>query len=97
VTQKAGLLSERPRWGLGCAFLDYDRDSLLDIFVANYIDFDIDSAPVPESDMCRYKGVKVACGPGGLPGGKNVLYHNRGNGTFDDVSTRAGINRASGP
>jgi hypothetical protein len=96
VTQKSGLRTERSRWGIGCAFLDYDRDGYLDIFVANYIDFDVDSAPVPDSGLCRYKGVKVACGPGGLPGGKNVLYHNRGNGTFEDVSVKAGITRASG-
>jgi hypothetical protein len=96
VTQRAGLLSNRRRWGSGCAFLDYDRDGYLDIFVANYIDFDIDSAPVPESGLCLYKGIRVACGPPGLPGGKNVLFHNNGNGTFADVSEAAGITKASG-
>ncbi len=96
VTQKAGLISNRKRWGSGCAFLDYDRDGYLDLFVANYIDFDIDSAPVPESGLCLYKGIRVACGPPGLPGGKNVLYHNNGNGTFTDVSEAAGITKASG-
>jgi enediyne biosynthesis protein E4 len=96
VTQRAGLLSNRRRWGSGCAFLDYDRDGYLDIFVANYIDFDIDSAPVPESGLCLYKGIRVACGPPGLPGGKNVLFHNNGNGKFADVSEVAGITKASG-
>lgn len=95
VTQKAHLSGSRPRWGTGCAFLDYDRDGYLDLFVANYIDFDIESAPVPESGLCRYKGIKVACGPPGLPGGKNALYHNKGDGTFEDVSDKAGITRAS--
>ena len=96
VSARAGLRTAKPRWGAGCAFLDYDRDGRLDVFAANYIDFDLASAPVPESGLCRYKGIPVACGPPGLPGGKNVLYHNAGNGTFEDVSERAGITRASG-
>jgi len=96
VTHKVGLLSSRKRWGSGCTFLDYDRDGYLDLFVANYIDFDIDSAPVPESGLCLYKGIRVACGPPGLPGGKNALYHNNGNGTFVDVSEASGITRAKG-
>jgi enediyne biosynthesis protein E4 len=96
VTSRAGLKTMRGRWGAGCAFLDYDRDGRLDLFAANYIDLDLASAPLPESGLCRYKGIPVACGPPGLPGGKNVLYHNAGNGTFEDVSERAGITRASG-
>ncbi len=91
VTARAGLVSSRSRWGTGCAFLDYDRDGRLDLFAANYIDLDLKTAPVPESGLCRYKGVLVACGPPGLPGGKNVLYHNLGDGRFEDVSQRAGI------
>jgi hypothetical protein len=96
VTERAGLKSSKPRWGAGCAFLDYDRDGRLDLFAANYIDFDLASTPVPESGLCRYKGLPVACGPPGLPGGKNVLYHNSGGGRFEDVSERTGITRASG-
>ncbi|HVR71763.1 MAG TPA: CRTAC1 family protein [Vicinamibacteria bacterium] len=96
VTAKAGLLSPRARWGTGCAFLDYDRDGRLDLLAANYIDLDLKTAPTPDSGLCRYKGVPVACGPPGLPGGKNVLYRNRGDGTFEDVSLRAGILKASG-
>jgi hypothetical protein len=96
VTAPSGLTSAKPRWGAGCAFLDYDRDGRLDLFAANYIDFDLASAPVPESGLCRYKGMPVACGPPGLPGGKNVLYRNTGKGSFEDVSDRAGITRASG-
>src|SRR3954447_19327477 len=96
VTRAAGLAGTRPRWGTGCAFLDYDRDGRLDLFVANYIDLDLATAPTPDSGLCRYKGIKVACGPPGLVGGKNVLYHNRGNGTFEDVSGRAGVTRATG-
>jgi hypothetical protein len=96
VTARAGLLSPRTRWGTGCAFLDYDRDGRLDLFIANYIDLDLATAPTPDSGLCRYKGIKVACGPPGLPGGRNLLYHNRGDGTFEDVSDKAGITRGGG-
>jgi enediyne biosynthesis protein E4 len=96
VTAKAGLTDSGNRWGTGCAFLDYDRDGRLDLFVANYIDMDLKTTATPETGLCRYKGVPVACGPPGLKGGKNVLYHNRGDGTFEDVSERAGITRTTG-
>jgi hypothetical protein len=96
ASRAAGLATPKPRWGAGCAFLDYDRDGHLDLFAANYIDFDLASAPVPESGLCRYKGLPVACGPPGLTGGRNVLYRNTGKGTFEDVSERTGITRASG-
>ena len=79
------------RWNTGCAFVDYDRDGHLDLFVANYIDFDPKTAPLPESGPCLYKGLMVACGPPGLQGGKNILFHNNGDGTFRDVSAKAGI------
>jgi hypothetical protein len=96
VSKRAGLETGRSRWGAGCAFLDLDRNGRLDIFAANYIDLDLATAPVPESGLCRYKGLPVACGPPGLPGGKNVLYRNQGDGTFADVSVAAGITRAHG-
>ena len=91
VTEKAGLRQSKVRWNTGCAFLDYDRDGHLDLFVANYIDFDIKTAPLPEAAGCAYKGIQVACGPPGLNGGKNILYHNNGDGTFRDVSEKAGM------
>jgi hypothetical protein len=96
MTQKAGLSQSRTRWNSGCAFLDYDRDGHLDLFVANYIDFDIKTAPVPESGACMYKGIQVACGPPGLEGGQNLLYHNNGDGTFTDVSEKSGMNTSIG-
>ncbi|HYT66004.1 MAG TPA: CRTAC1 family protein [Vicinamibacterales bacterium] len=96
VTRAAGLMQPRTRWGTGCAFLDYDRDGRLDLFVANYIDLDLRTAPTPDSGLCRYKGVPVACGPPGLPGGKNAMYHNKGDGSFADVSQTSGIAGASG-
>lgn len=96
VTRRTGILNTRQRWGTGCAFLDYDRDGYLDLFVANYIDFDLESAPGPESGLCRYKGLKIACGPPGLKGGTNVLYLNKGNGTFEDVSEKSRVAHGAG-
>jgi enediyne biosynthesis protein E4 len=96
VTDKAGVGGKGTRWNTGCAFVDYDRDGRLDLFVANYIDLDLKTAPVPESGPCLYKGVMVACGPPGLQGGKNILYHNNGDGTFTDVSEPSGITKANG-
>ena len=96
VTTAAGLMHPHNRWSTGCAFLDYDRDGRLDLFAANYIDLDLSSTPTPESGLCRYKGLAVACGPPGLPDAKNLLYHNRGDGTFQDVSETSGITRAAG-
>jgi hypothetical protein len=96
VSEKAGVAGSGKRWSTGCAFVDYDRDGKLDLFVANYIDMDLATAPVPESGPCLYKGVMVACGPPGLNGGKNVVYHNNGDGTFRDVSESAGILQANG-
>jgi hypothetical protein len=95
VTRRAGLTTPR-RWGAGCAFLDFDRDGQLDLFTANYIDMELETTPVPDSGLCRYKGMPVACGPPGLKGGRNALYRNRGDGTFEDVSERAGISAAAG-
>jgi hypothetical protein len=96
VTATALPRDKSPRWGAGCAFVDYDRDGRLDLFAANYIDLDLATAPVPESGVCKYKGVPVACGPPGLRGGTNVLYRNTGKGTFEDVSVGSGITRANG-
>ena len=96
VSDKAGVAGNGKRWNTGCAFVDYDRDGRLDLFVANYIDLDLATAPVPESGPCLYKGVMVACGPPGLNGGKNILYRNKRDGTFEDVSEKAGILKANG-
>jgi len=96
VTKEAGLLSAQPRFGTGCAFLDYDRDGHLDLFVSNYVKFDI-SVPRPgEPGSCHYQGVPVFCGPRGLPYGHHSLYHNNGDGTFTDVTASSGIGKAEG-
>ena len=92
VTRKTGLYTKRRLWGVGCSFLDYDRDSDLDLFVSNYIDFDPESAPRPgENSNCVWKGIPVMCGPRGLKGLPSNLYRNEGDGTFTDVSEQAGI------
>ncbi len=95
VAVKAGVTTDpghgQHRWNTGCAFLDYDRDGHLDLFITNYIDFDPKTAPLPQSGPCLYKGLMVACGPPGLKGGKNILFHNKGDGTFSDVSAKSGI------
>jgi ASPIC and UnbV./FG-GAP repeat. len=100
VAAKAGVTTRTTsglkRWNTGCAFLDYDRDGHLDLFVGNYIDFDPKTAPLPESGPCLYKGIMVACGPPGLQGGKNILFRNNGNGTFTDVSKPSGILKTAG-
>jgi len=96
VTAPAGLKDPKTRWATGCAFLDYDRDGKLDLFIANYIDLDLATAPTPDSGLCKFKGVAVACGPPGLTGGRNALYHNAGDGRFADVSETSGIARANG-
>jgi hypothetical protein len=92
VTRKAGVYDERVRWGSGCTFLDYDRDGYLDLFVCNYIQLDPEKTGAPgESATCQWKGIPVMCGPRGLTGDTNVLYHNNGDGTFTDVSQKSGI------
>jgi hypothetical protein len=96
VTKAAGLWNDQPRWGAGCSFLDYNRDGHLDLFVSNYVRFSFEHAPVPgENVNCNWKGVPVECGPRGLPTGRHSLYRNNGDGTFTDVSQKAGIASAT--
>jgi hypothetical protein len=90
VTPKAGVGD--PRWSTGAAFVDYDNDGKLDLFVANYVDFDVNNLPeFGKGRTCQFKGVPVQCGPRGLKGAGDSLYHNNGDGTFTDVSRKAGV------
>jgi enediyne biosynthesis protein E4 len=98
VSERAGVAGSGTRWGAGCCFLDYDRDGRLDLFVASYLNFDPAHAPRPgDSAYCRYNDIPVPCGPLGFAGGTNILYRNRGDGTFADVSEQSGIARPRGP
>jgi len=97
VSEKAGVTGSTDRWGAGCCFLDYDRDGHLDLFVANYVSYDPARAPKPgEAMYCLYNDIPVPCGPQGFTGGTNILYRNRGDGTFVDVSEESGIARPRG-
>ncbi|MFZ0593973.1 MAG: CRTAC1 family protein [Bryobacteraceae bacterium] len=94
-TEARGLEQSSRRWSTGCAFIDYDRDGYLDLFVAHYVDFDPAKTPRPgESAQCTWKGMPVLCGPRGLPGETMSLYHNDGHGHFTDVSDKAGVSGA---
>jgi enediyne biosynthesis protein E4 len=95
VTTKAGVGD--PRWSTGAAFVDYDNDGKLDLFVSNYVDFDLNHLPeFGQGRTCQFKGVPVQCGPRGLPGAGDSLYHNNGDGTFTDVSRKAGVSDGNG-
>jgi len=97
VTSSANLAAKADRWGSGCTFVDFDRDGRLDLFVANYLAFDLATASEPgKGPNCLWKGVAVNCGPKGLPTDTNLLYRNNGDGTFADVSARSGVDRVTG-
>lgn len=97
VTKAAGLPVSGTRWGAGCSWLDYDRDGFVDLFVSNYVGLDLRRAPKPgSSPNCLWRGMKVFCGPLGLPKAQNTLYRNRGDGTFEDVSLKTGTLKPGG-
>jgi hypothetical protein len=92
ASKPAGLWDEQRRWSTGCAFLDYDRDGHLDLFVSHYVDLDLEHTPEPGSGgWCQWKGIPVMCGPRGLKGARNQLFHGNADGTFTDVSDRSGV------
>ena len=95
VTQTAGV--NDPRWSTGAAFVDYDHDGKLDLFVANYVEYDLNNLPEFGKDKtCQYKGVAVQCGPRGMRGAGDSLFRNNGDGTFTDVSKKAGVSDPNG-
>jgi len=95
VTSKAGVADGR--WSTGAAFGDYDGDGFVDLMVANYVDFHLDDLPgFGKSPNCKYRGLDVQCGPRGLKGAGDALFHNNGDGTFSDVSKSAGVSDPNG-
>jgi hypothetical protein len=94
VTTQAGLGSDSG-WATGAAFGDYDGDGWADLFVAHYVDLDLKDLPeFGSKPTCQYHGINVQCGPRGLKGSPDALYHNNGNGTFTEVSKAAGVDDA---
>jgi len=96
VTQQAGLTNDTG-WATGATFGDYDSDGYADLFVSDYVDFHLDDLPkFGSSKTCQYHGVAVQCGPAGLKGYRDYLFHNNGNGTFKEVSKQAGVDDPKG-
>jgi hypothetical protein len=95
VTAQAGV-GNPGRWGTSAAFGDYDRDGHLDLYVANYVDLDLNNLPkFGSTPFCQYRGIAVSCGPRGLSGSRDRLYHNNGDGTFNDVTEAMNIDADS--
>lgn len=95
VAEKAGVTLGN--WSTGATFGDYDGDGRLDLFVPGYIHYDMNNPPIPGSkavaySFCNFRGISVMCGPRGLEGEPDHLFHNNGDGTFTDVSVKAGVN-----
>ncbi len=88
-------------WSTSSTWGDYDHDGLLDLFVPGYVKFDLDHPPIAGQgaippNFCQFRGIAVMCGPRGLPGEPDHLFHNNGDGTFTDVSVKAGVSDPAG-
>jgi len=97
ISEKAGVI-RRGVWCTGAAFADVDRDGLLDLYIAGYVDLDINRLPQRGSGPhCLYKGQEVFCGPRGLPTAPDALFRNNGDGAFADITRQVGITEAASP
>jgi hypothetical protein len=98
VAEKAGV--QLGGWSTGPTWGDYDHDGRLDLFVPGYVKFNPDRPPGigagVDATFCQFRGVQVMCGPRGLPGESDHLFHNNGDGTFTDVSVKAGVSDPKG-
>jgi hypothetical protein len=91
VTAKAGV-DNVGNWGTSAAFGDYNNDGRLDLYIANYVSLDFNNLPsFGSGPFCQYRGIPVSCGPRGLRGARDRLYHNNGDGTFSDVTEKLNI------
>jgi hypothetical protein len=100
VAEKLGVA--RKGWSTGATWGDYDGDGRLDLFVPGYVEIQLSNLPPNPSEagkpggvgqnFCQFRGVPVMCGPRGLPGESDTLYHQKADGTFEDVSVKAGVN-----
>jgi len=98
IAEQAGVTLGN--WSTGATWGDTDGDGRLDLFVPGYIHYDVNNPPIPDTKAvsyatCNYRGVQTMCGPRGLKGEPDHLFHNNGNGTFTDVSVKAGVNDAN--
>ena len=95
VTAKAKVADGR--WSTGAAFTSCDGDGYVDLMVTNYLDFHLNDLPgFGKTPTCKYRGLDVQCGPRGMPGAGDALFHNNGDGTFSDVSKAAGVDDPNG-
>ena len=95
VSKQAGLDKDK-KWATGAAFGDYDKDGWVDLIVTHYADISLENLPAFGSlKTCKYRGIDVQCGPRGLKGSPDILYHNNHDGTFADVSQQAGLDSST--